>query len=76
MEEEDPHKKYLEIHVFMTGSIKNEVIKNVMLNDGDVRDPVTLLKSHTYYGRPNFHFIFQELKESHYNNAALLGKRV
>ncbi|KAI9189807.1 hypothetical protein H9P43_001240 [Blastocladiella emersonii ATCC 22665] len=56
----------VEIHMYLTGSLKPDQITNVMIHDMTVgRDALSGLQSLTFYGRPSWDAIFTGLKVSH-----------
>ncbi|KAL7746473.1 hypothetical protein RI367_008123 [Sorochytrium milnesiophthora] len=56
----------IEIHTYLTGSLKPDQITNVIIHDTTIgRDALTGLESFTYYGRPNWDAIFAGLKAAH-----------
>ncbi|KAJ1554221.1 hypothetical protein HK096_004500 [Nowakowskiella sp. JEL0078] len=64
LEEEDID--FLEIHTYLTSRLKDDEIKNIIINDDEGNaDAITGLRSPTYFGRPNFDQIFQRLKRLH-----------
>lgn len=56
---------FLEIHMFMTGGLKADQVRNVVLTNADGRDALTGLRSPTHYGRPNFDQIFGQMASTH-----------
>ncbi len=62
MEGNDFHH-FLEIHIYLTGGVKQSAIPNLYVNYADV-DPITQLRSRTHYGRPNLPHLFQSIKET------------
>jgi len=61
--EESMPNGFLYIHIYMTGKMDLPSIQNIMMNDPSTElDPLTDLKSKTYYGRPDFIKIFQQIK--------------
>lgn len=56
---------FLDIHSYLTGSLKEHELKNVFINDSDGYDPVTRLRAPTKYGRPHFPSIFDDIKRRH-----------
>jgi len=56
---------FLEIRMFLTGGLKADQVRNVVLNSADGRDALTGLKSPTYYGRPNFDQMFSQIAQQH-----------
>lgn len=62
--EESVPRAFLEIHVYLTGKMSVDDIQNIVLNSSDTLDPLTELKSHTHYGRPEWERIFNAIKLS------------
>ena len=56
---------FLEIHMFLTGGLKADEVRNVVMSGADGRDAVTGLKSPTHFGRPDFDRIFKKMAEDH-----------
>ena len=58
---------FLEIHMYLTKPILNpEEVKDIMHRDDEgVNDAITGLRSTTFFGRPNFDAVFQNLQTSH-----------
>jgi NADPH oxidase len=66
--EEEDIQNFIEIHVYLTGRLKADEMKNVMLHDEEGEDDVvTGLKASTNYGRPNLDVIFPNFKKAHPN---------
>ncbi|KAJ3124181.1 hypothetical protein HK098_001355 [Nowakowskiella sp. JEL0407] len=64
--EEENIDGFLEIHTYLTSRLKDDEIKNIIINDDEGNaDAITGLRSPTYFGRPNFDQIFQRLKRIH-----------
>ncbi|TPX34237.1 hypothetical protein SmJEL517_g03089 [Synchytrium microbalum] len=64
--EEEDLGKFLEIELYITGSLKPNEVFNVILNDEEgIKDGLTGLKSATKFGRPNLDAIFKSLGERH-----------
>lgn len=57
----DPN--FLRIHIYLTQKINQDMIHNIVLNDvGGSYDPLTDLQSRTHFGRPNFGYIFEQMR--------------
>jgi len=57
-----------EIHIYFTGSLSSDEVRNIMYVDGDAEsDQVTGLASRTSFGRPKWDEIFQEKNQQHPN---------
>lgn len=64
--EEQDLDHFLEIHVYLTGRLQPDEIKNVIINNDDgYQDALTGLRAATNYGRPNLDQIFTGLRRSH-----------
>jgi len=69
------HQNFLRIHIYLTARLRQSMIQNIVLNDdtkGGV-DPLTSLASRTHYGRPNFSYIFEQLKYAIWSGSYLPG---
>lgn len=54
---------FLTMEMYLTSKLNEDCINNVYLNDcSNSYDPLTGLKSHTHFGRPNWHQIFNDLQ--------------
>ncbi|KAJ3043889.1 hypothetical protein HDV00_003927 [Rhizophlyctis rosea] len=57
---------FLEIHTYLTGNLKADEVKNIIMNDQEgVEDAITGLRSPTHYGRPNWDGIFKQVQRVH-----------
>lgn len=57
---------FLEIHIYLTGGLKLDQVKNIMVNDrAGLEDGLTGLKSPTRYGRPDWDTIFGNMGVQH-----------
>lgn len=57
----------LDIQYYLTGALQPDQVHDIMhLKRSTPRDPITGLKSLTYFGRPRFDPIIRELKEKYY----------
>lgn len=56
---------FLEIRMFLTGGLKADQVRNVVMSNADGTDALTGLKSPTHYGRPNFDQIFGQMAQQH-----------
>ena len=56
---------FLEIHIYLTGGLKENQIRNIVANDASGQDAVTGLRSPTKYGRPNWDAIFEKMTQDH-----------
>ncbi|KAH9815501.1 NADPH oxidase [Melampsora americana] len=57
----DPN--FLTMEMYLTSKLNEDCIQNVYLNDvAHPYDPLTGLKSHTHFGRPNWNQIFNDLQ--------------
>ncbi|KAI9228480.1 MAG: ferric reductase NAD binding domain-containing protein [Piptocephalis tieghemiana] len=58
--------QFIEIHVYLTGSLSPDAIRNVVMNDREGEtDALTGLRSPTNYGRPQLNRIFSGLSRRH-----------
>lgn len=73
--DENPQSpSFLRIHMYLTQRINIDMATNICLNSvGFHKDPLTELKSRCHYGRPNFHKLFQDLRDSIENHTYLDG---
>jgi NADPH oxidase len=59
----DPN--FLRINIYLTQKLKEDTIWNIVVNDaGAEYDPLTLLRTRTMYGRPDWKAIFLRLRTS------------
>jgi NADPH oxidase len=59
----DPN--FLRINIYLTQKLKEDTIWNIVVNDaGAEYDPLTLLRTRTMYGRPDWKAIFGRLRNS------------
>ncbi|KAG9289540.1 hypothetical protein G9A89_002313 [Geosiphon pyriformis] len=64
--EEQDIDQFIEIHTYLTGSLRNSEVRNVMVNeDGNVKDTITGLRAATNFGRPNWNEIFSSMREEY-----------
>ncbi|RKO91811.1 ferric reductase NAD binding domain-containing protein [Blyttiomyces helicus] len=64
--EEENIAGFLEIHSYLTGGLKIDEVKNIIVNDEEgVADAITGLRSPTYFGRPNWDQIFKGIRSAH-----------
>jgi NADPH oxidase len=64
--EEEDVEQYIEIHIYLTGRLKEDQIHNVIQNDEEgFEDAVTGLRAPTHYGRPNLDQIFSGIAHHH-----------
>ncbi|PVU91694.1 hypothetical protein BB561_004256 [Smittium simulii] len=57
---------FIEFMIYLTQKFSKVQVGNVILNDSEgLKDVITNLKSPTFYGRPNFELIFQNVAEKH-----------
>ncbi|KAF8324797.1 ferric reductase NAD binding domain-containing protein [Cantharellus anzutake] len=69
----DPN--FLRINMYVTQSIGIDQLYNIAINDtGSVYDPLTKLRSRTFYGRPDFKSIYSRIRSA-VETGALLGPR-
>ena len=56
---------FLRINIYLTQKLKEDTIWNIVVNDaGAEYDPLTLLRTRTMYGRPDWKAIFGRLRNS------------
>ncbi|KAI9207285.1 ferric reductase NAD binding domain-containing protein [Polychytrium aggregatum] len=64
--EEQHIDRFLSINIYLTGTMNEAEVNNVMVNHkAGVSDGLTGLRSTTSYGRPNLDLIFQQLARDH-----------
>ena len=61
--EHESYEGFLSIHLYLTKIVKEPELNNIVIHADDSRDPITLLKSQTHFGRPNFDIILHDLVE-------------
>jgi hypothetical protein len=61
--ERDMPKNFLSIHIYLTGKLKADQLTNVMVQSKQADDPITLLKSRTKFGRPDFDTFFSSMRK-------------
>src|SRR5882757_5491465 len=67
---------FLRINVYLTQKIGEDMLWNIAINDaGADYDPLTLLRSRTMYGRPDWKLIFGKMRETIDNGSYLPGSR-
>ncbi|KAI0160480.1 cytochrome b-245 heavy chain subunit beta [Xylariaceae sp. FL1272] len=55
--------EFLKIHTYLTQKLDMDTTQNIVLNSvGSDVDPLTELKARTNFGRPNFHRIFEAMR--------------
>jgi NADPH oxidase 1 len=55
----------LRINIYLTQKISEDMLWNIALNDSNTDyDPLTLLRSRTMFGRPNWTAIYQNLRNA------------
>jgi len=66
---------FLKFHIYLTSKLRESTIQNIIINDvSGSYDPLTDLESRTHYGRPNFSYIFSQLKKAIETGRYLPGK--
>ncbi|EIW70423.1 hypothetical protein TREMEDRAFT_68048 [Tremella mesenterica DSM 1558] len=69
----DPN--FLRISIYLTQKMDIDAVQNIAINDvGQEYDPLTLLRSRTLFGRPDFRQIFSSLSNSIENGSYLQGR--
>eukprot|EP01114_Cavostelium_apophysatum_P013973 TRINITY_DN3498_c0_g2_i1.p1 TRINITY_DN3498_c0_g2~~TRINITY_DN3498_c0_g2_i1.p1 ORF type:complete len:525 (+),score=130.81 TRINITY_DN3498_c0_g2_i1:127-1701(+) len=56
---------FLEVHVYLTGQLSTDEIRNVMYGLDSEADQITGLQSPTHFGRPNWNEIFADIGARH-----------
>lgn len=70
----DPN--FLRINIYLTQKIGEDMLWNIAINDaGAEYDPLTLLRSRTMFGRPDWKSIFGKMREAIDNGTYLPGSR-
>lgn len=56
---------FLRINIYLTQKVGEDMLWNITLNDaGAVYDPLTLLRSHTMFGRPDWKAIYSRMRQA------------
>jgi len=59
----DPN--FLRINIYLTQKVGEDMLWNITLNDaGATYDPLTLLRSHTMFGRPDWKTIYSRMRQA------------
>src|ERR1700679_1302872 len=67
---------FLRINVYLTQKVSEDMLWNIAINDaGADYDPLTLLRSRTMFGRPDWKSIFDKIGEAIDNGTYLPGSR-
>ena len=70
----DPN--FLRINIYLTQKIGEDMLWNIAINDaGADYDPLTLLRSRTMFGRPDWKSIFGKMREAIDNGSYLPGSK-
>jgi NADPH oxidase len=70
----DPN--FLRINIYLTQKIGEDMLWNIAINDaGAEYDPLTLLRSRTTFGRPDWRSIFGKMREAIENGTYLPGSQ-
>ena len=70
----DPN--FLRINIYLTQKIGEDMLWNIAINDaGADYDPLTLLRSRTMFGRPDWNAIFGKMREAIDNGSFIPGSR-
>jgi len=68
-------ENFLKIHIYLTSKLRHSTIQNIVINDVSSNyDPLTDLSSRTHYGRPNFAYVFEQMKTAIESGTYLPGK--
>jgi len=66
---------FLKFHIYLTSKLRESTIQNIIINDvSSSYDPLTDLETRTHYGRPNFNYVFGQLKKAIESGRYLPGK--
>jgi NADPH oxidase 1 len=61
----DPIANFLRINIYLTQKIGEDMLWNIAVNDaGAEYDPLTLLRTRTMFGRPDWDSIYGRIKQS------------
>jgi len=63
--EQENINNFLEIHIYLTGQLNMDEIRNVMYGIDEEQDQITGLQSPTHFGRPNWNEIFSNIATKH-----------
>ncbi|CAJ0767455.1 14156_t:CDS:1, partial [Entrophospora sp. SA101] len=75
LEDSQLEEGFLKVHIYLTSKLRESTIQNIIINDvSSSYDPLTDLESRTCYGRPNFNYIFSQLKKAIETGRYLPGK--
>ena len=56
---------FLRINIYLTQKVGEDMLWNITLNDaGATYDPLTLLRSHTMFGRPDWKTIYSRMRQA------------
>jgi NADPH oxidase len=56
---------FLRINIYLTQKVSEDMLWNIAVNDaGAAYDPLTLLRSRTMFGRPDWNAIYGKLKQA------------
>ena len=70
----DPN--FLRINIYLTQKISEDMMWNIAINDaGADYDPLTLLRSRTMFGRPDWNAIYGKIREAIDNGSYLPGSK-
>ena len=70
----DPN--FLRINIYLTQKIDEDMMWNIAINDaGAEYDPLTLLRSRTMFGRPDWNAIYGKMREAIDNGSYLPGSK-
>jgi NADPH oxidase len=70
----DPN--FLRINIYLTQKIGEDMLWNIAVNDaGAEYDPLTLLRTRTMFGRPDWNAVYSRLKEAIQNGTYLPGSK-
>lgn len=61
----DLSANFLRINIYLTQKINEDMLWNIAVNDaGAAYDPLTLLRTRTLFGRPNWMGIYGQMKQA------------
>lgn len=63
--EMDTGTGFLDINIYLTRGLNPDQVTNVYLSAADASDPITELRSHTRYGRPDFDASLRRIQDEH-----------
>jgi len=58
----DPN--FLRINIYLTQKVEEDMLWNIAVNDAGVYDPLTLLRTRTMFGRPEWMSVYGQMKQA------------